>query len=102
MFTAVGLFHLGRSTQVAAIARRTGHSLRTYQLIGLVEAAGGPGLLLGLGVTPLGIAAGFGLTRFMTGAVIKHLRVGDGLKQWPASAILAALTTHCSLRVSAR
>lgn len=91
LFLAVGAFHLRGSAAVAQIAARTGHSLQAYRLIGLAEAAGGIGLLIGLAVTWIGVAAGIGLTLLMAGAVITHLRIGDGPRQWSASALLAIL-----------
>lgn len=91
LFLAVGAFHLRGSAAVAQIGAHTGHSLQAYRLIGLAEAAGGIGLLLGLAATWIGAAAGIGLTLLMAGAVITHLRIGDGPRQWSAPALLAVL-----------
>lgn len=41
------------------------------------EIAGAVGLLVGLKVAPLGIAAGVGLVLYFVGAVATHLRKGD-------------------------
>ncbi len=52
---------------------------RRYRLIALPEAAAAVGLLVGLGIAPLGVAAALGLVLLMTGAVAFRLRVHDGL-----------------------
>lgn len=50
---------------------------RRYRLIALPEAAAAVGLLVGLGVAPLGVAAAVGLVLLMAGAVTFRLRVHD-------------------------
>lgn len=57
--------------------------LPLYRTIGSLELAAVTGLLAGLVVLPLGIAAAAGLTLLMIGAIIYHLRAGD-----PATALL--------------
>jgi DoxX-like protein len=46
-------------------------------ILGVLKAAGALGLLIGLRVPLIGIAAAAGLTLFFIGAVITHLRVRD-------------------------
>jgi len=46
-------------------------------IMGVLKAAGALGLLIGIGVPLIGIAAAGGLTLFFIGAVITHLRAGD-------------------------
>ncbi len=53
------------------------------------EIAGGVGILVGLGVPALGIAAAIGLALYFVGAVITHVRVGD--KEIAPPAVLAAI-----------
>lgn len=45
--------------------------------LGLLEAAGAVGLLVGIAVPVLGIAAAAGLTLFFVAAIVVHLRVRD-------------------------
>jgi hypothetical protein len=45
--------------------------------LGALKAAGALGLLFGIAVPLIGIAAAAGLTLFFIGAVITHLRAGD-------------------------
>jgi uncharacterized membrane protein YphA (DoxX/SURF4 family) len=55
------------------------------------EIAGGIGVLVGLKVAPLGIAAAIGLVAYFVGAVITHLRAKDKNFAPPAAlALLAA------------
>ena len=51
---------------------------RRYRLIALLEAAAAVGLLAGLSIAPLGVAAATGLVLLMAGAVAFRLRVHDG------------------------
>lgn len=50
-----------------------------WRAIGVLETAGGLGLLVGLALPPLGIAAGAGLCVLMTGAVLTHVRARDSI-----------------------
>lgn len=45
--------------------------------LGAVEVAGAVGLLVGLAVAPLGVAAALGVVAYFLGAVITHVRAGD-------------------------
>src|SRR5258708_33840452 len=56
-----------------------------WQQIGLLEVAGAAGLLIGLTLRPLGIAAAAGLGSLSLGAMATHLRAGDK----PAAALPA-------------
>jgi hypothetical protein len=62
--------------------------------LGILKAAGALGLLAGIGVPPIGIAAAAGLILFFVAAIIIHLRVRDhsfGLAAVFLSLALAAL-----------
>jgi hypothetical protein len=45
--------------------------------LGALKAAGALGLLVGIGVPPLGVAASVGLVLFFIGAITTHLRARD-------------------------
>src|SRR5437588_11339522 len=45
--------------------------------LGILKAAGGVGLLIGIGVLAIGIAAAIGLILFFVGAIVIHLRAHD-------------------------
>jgi hypothetical protein len=75
---AANLFSAGadfvRYPQVAVNMDRVGvpHSWMTP--LGLLKTAGALGLLIGIFVPPIGIAAAVGLILFFVGAIITHLR----------------------------
>ena len=52
---------------------------RRYRLIAVPEAAAATGLLAGLGIAPLGVAAAAGLILLMAGAVAFRVHVHDTL-----------------------
>jgi DoxX-like protein len=56
-----------------------------WQQIGLLEVAGALGVLIGLALRPLGIAAAAGLVLLSLGAIATHVRAGDK----PAAALPA-------------
>jgi hypothetical protein len=62
---------------VAVIGGTVGVPLRFFPVLAALELAGAAGVLLGLWVAPLGIAAAAGLVVYFVGAAVGHLRVGD-------------------------
>jgi hypothetical protein len=50
---------------------------RYFPILAALELAGAVGILVGLWLEPLGIAAAAGLLAYFVGAGIGHLRVGD-------------------------
>ena len=69
---------LRRSAQVVALIHETvGIPLRFLPALAALEIAGAVGILVGLWVRPIGLAAAVGLTAYFIGAVIGHLRVRD-------------------------
>jgi hypothetical protein len=65
----------------AASVKATAHRVRVSQKwmipFGIVLASGAAGLLIGLAVPPLGIAAAIGLVLYFLCALVAHLRVRD-------------------------
>jgi DoxX-like family len=51
--------------------------LRFFPVLASLELAGAAGILIGLWLEPLGIAAAVGLVAYFIGAVTGHPRVGD-------------------------
>jgi len=69
---------LQRDPQVLDIIGGTvGVPDRYFPALAALELAGAAGILIGLWLEPLGIAAAAGLVAYFTGAAIGHLRVGD-------------------------
>jgi DoxX-like family len=62
---------------VAIIGGTVGVPLRLFPVLASLELAGAAGILIGLWLEPLGIAAAAGLVAYFIGAVTSHLRVGD-------------------------
>ena len=69
---------LRRNEQVLAVIHGTvGVPERHLPVLAALEIAGAAGILIGLWLEPLGIAAAVGLVAYFVGAVGGHLRVGD-------------------------
>jgi uncharacterized membrane protein YphA (DoxX/SURF4 family) len=69
---------LRKNEQVLATIHGTvGVPLRHLPVLAGLEIAGAVGILIGLWLEPLGIAAAIGLVAYFLGAVIGHLRVRD-------------------------
>lgn len=69
---------LQRDPQVLDIIGGTvGVPDRYFPVLAALELAGAAGILIGLWLTPIGIAAALGLVAYFVGAMIGHLRVGD-------------------------
>lgn len=59
-----------------------------WRVIGALEVAGAVGLLVGLAVPALGIAAAVGLSLLLIGAVGAHVRANDARNALPAVLLL--------------
>ena len=69
---------LRKNEQVlTSIHGTVGVPLRFIPGLAALELAGAAGIIAGLWVAPLGVAAAAGLVAYFLGAVISHLRVGD-------------------------
>ena len=62
-------------------AADVGFSTTAYRRIGVLEVAGAIGLLLGAIEPVIGALAGIGLLLLLGGAVVAHVREGDGPKK---------------------
>ncbi|WP_199433316.1 DoxX family protein [Qaidamihabitans albus] len=79
-----------RSGWVLANMDRVGVPRSWLFSLGALKAAGALGLLVGIGVPPIGVAAAAGLVLFFTGAVITHLRAREYSLSYPAAFLLLA------------
>ncbi|MBF0688508.1 MAG: DoxX family protein [Cellulomonas sp.] len=76
--TSSAVMKLRKNEQVvASIVGTVGFPERRLPVLAGLEIAGAVGIVVGLWVAPLGIAAAVGLTLYFVGAVIGHLRVRD-------------------------
>ena len=91
-FAAIGsaLSKLSKQPQVVENLSKVGVPLRWFPFLAAAELAGGAGLLVGLGVAPLGMAAAIGLVLYFVGAVGAHVKAGD-VKGIPPAFVFALL-----------
>jgi hypothetical protein len=66
-----------RYPKILLAMAKAGVSESWLTTLGILKAAGALGLLVGIGVPPIGIAAAVGLVLFFVAAIITHLRVRD-------------------------
>lgn len=62
---------------VGSIHDVVGVPLDRFWMLASLELAAAAGLIIGLWIAPLGIAAATGSVAYFVGAIIAHLRVGD-------------------------
>ena len=88
---------------VEVIGGVVGVPLRFFPVLALLEIAGGVGLLAGIAVEPLGVAAGACLVVYFSGAISSHLRKGDLLAAHllPAVMMLVISAAALTLRLAA-
>src|SRR5690242_20579686 len=60
-------------------------------LLGTLKAAGVVGLLVGIGVPPLGLAAALGVVLFFVGAIVIHVRARYYAFAFPGSSLVLAV-----------
>src|SRR5213080_842280 len=66
-----------RFKQVLINMAKAGVSESWITILGVLKAAGALGLLIGISVPVIGIAAASGLVLFFVGAIVTHLRAHD-------------------------
>jgi hypothetical protein len=89
-FAALGAAKIAKASSMRARAAHVGFSAEQYQLIGIAEVLGAVGISAGLLDAPLGYAAGAGLLALLGGALVTHVRQGDGPAEWAAASLFAA------------
>ncbi len=78
IFLTLGSAKVAAVQPMRARAAEVGFSTLAYRRIGALEVAGAIGLLLGAVAPLIGALAGAGLLLLLGGAVVTHLRQGDG------------------------
>jgi hypothetical protein len=76
-FLGTGVMKVTGQAQIVEGLAHLGVSSGLTRLIGTLEVAGAAGMLVGLAVGWLGVAAAAGLFLLMVGAVGYHVRAGD-------------------------
>jgi hypothetical protein len=77
LFLAAAGAKLAGAAPSVSIRDHLGVPARLWRVIGLLEAAGVAGIVLGLRIWPLGVAAAGGLALMSVGAIASHVRVHD-------------------------
>lgn len=72
-----------------------------WRVIGALELAAAAGLVAGLFIPALGVAAAIGLSLLLAGAVVAHLRVDDAGGASPALAMLVLAIVFIVIRIAA-
>ncbi|TWP49462.1 invasion protein [Lentzea tibetensis] len=91
IFAVLGLAKVVALAPMRALATEAGMSVEAYRGIGTLELAGAIGVALGPVVPLLGGLAGAGLLALLAGAVITHLRKGDGPRKFAPALVCAVL-----------
>ncbi|MEU2038796.1 DoxX family protein [Nocardia niwae] len=90
-FAPLGVAKVMAVQEMRKRAEHTGFSVSGYRGIGALELAGAVGLLVGIAWWPLGAAAGLGLASMMVGALVTHLRIGDGPREFAPSILIGSI-----------
>ena len=99
-FAAAGSAKLAGVPAMRAKAAHVGFSVTAYRRIGLLEILAVLGLLAGAFLPLIGALAAAGLLMLLGGAVVTHLRNGDGVREIvPALALGLVTLAYLVLRV---
>ena len=98
-FTAFGTAKIAAVPGMRARAEHVGFSVTAYRRIGLLEVLGVVGLLVGAFVPVIGVLAAGGLLLLLGGAVVAHLRNGDGIREIAPATVLGLVTLSYLLLV---
>jgi len=91
-FTALGSAKLAAVPAMRARAEHVGYSVSAYRRIGLLEVLAVVGLLVGAFVPVISALAAAGLLVLLGGAVVVHVRNGDGVREILPAVVLGVVT----------
>lgn len=102
-FAAIGsaIAKLKKVPDVMAMMAAVGVKSNAVPILALLEIAGGVGIIAGIWIPALGIAATVGLVFYFFGAVASHLRSKSGLSDAAASVgilTIAIITLYLQLQ----
>jgi hypothetical protein len=98
VFSAVGKIR-GDPHIVKVIHETVGVPLRYFSLLAACEFADAAGLVVGIWLPRLGVAAALGLVIYFVGASVSHIRVGDLKGIGPAAMLLTLSAAALCLRI---
>ena len=90
-FGLAGYAKLAAVPAMRARAEHVGYGIDTYRRIGALEILAVLGILVGAAVPVIGALAATGLILLLGGAVIVHLRKGDGIRELAPALVLGAV-----------
>ncbi|MCW2857165.1 MAG: hypothetical protein JWR52_2780 [Marmoricola sp.] len=96
LFMLSGATKVVPNTRSLPVREKLAIPATAWALLGAAEIAGAAGVLVGLSVRPLGIAAAVGLVLVGIGAVVAHGRLKDGLTH-AAPAVIALVLAATTL-----
>jgi len=91
-FAATGSAKLAAVPAMRAKAEHVGFTVAAYRRIGFLEVLGVLGLIVGAFVPAIGALAAAGLLILLAGAIVAHLRNGDGLREIAPAVVLGLVT----------
>lgn len=97
--TASATFTLQRNAAITANMQKLGVPDSWLPRLAALKAAGAIGLVAGLWLAPLGIAAAIGVTLFFVGAIVTHLRAKD-FEFTPAAVLMLLAVAALVLRAA--
>ena len=98
-FAAAGSAKLAAVPAMREKAAHVGFSVSAYRRIGLLEVLGVLGLLVGAFLPLIGALAAAGLLMLLGGAVVTHVRNGDGIRDIAPAIVLGLVTLSYLLLV---
>jgi hypothetical protein len=99
-FAALGSAKLAAVPAMRSKAEHAGFTVSAYRRIGALEILAVAGILVGAVAPLIGALAAVGLLLLLAGAVIVHLRNGDGLREVLPALVLGAVTLAYLLLIS--
>lgn len=97
VFAALGSAKVAAVAPMRERAAHVGVDVDSYRTLGVVELSGAVGLLAGLAVPVVGLAASAGFVLLLTGALIVHARAGDGVKEMAPAIVAGAAALACAV-----
>ena len=91
-FAVLGSAKLAAVPAMRAKAEHVGLSVSAYRRIGVLEVLAVLGLLVGALVPAIGALAAGGLLMLLGGALVVHLRNGDGVREIAPAVVLGLVT----------
>ncbi len=95
-----GIQKLRRDARIVESMHSVGVTDRQIPVLAILELLGALGLLVGIWIAPIGIAAAIGLSLYFLGAVISHFRAGAPKESIPALVLMIIAIATALLEIS--